>query len=79
MRCAVCREKLSGCLSSARAGQRPSSGYNTKCRICRRCVRTTRSTSPRHSTGGDRTLGARPRVHGKRLRVRAVLGGTEVL
>ena len=41
MRWTVHREKLGGCLSSAQAGQRPSSGYIATCRICIPCVRTT--------------------------------------
>ena len=46
MRSAVRREKLGGCLSSARAGQRPPRGYIAKCRVCKRSVPYTHSTSP---------------------------------
>jgi hypothetical protein len=38
MRWAVCREKLGGCLRSARAGQRPSSGYIAKVTHLKRSV-----------------------------------------
>ena len=44
-RSAVCLEKLSGCLSSARARPRPPRGYIAKCRFCIPCVRTTHATS----------------------------------
>ena len=46
-RSAVCLEKLSGCLSSARARPRPPRGYIAKCRFCIPCVRTTHATSLR--------------------------------
>ena len=42
MRWTVHREKLGGCLSSAQAGQRPSSGYIATCRICMYVKRGTR-------------------------------------
>eukprot|EP00966_Prymnesium_polylepis_P014517 335127-Prymnesium_polylepis.2 len=45
MRWAVCREKLGGCLSSARAGWRSPRGYIAKRRFCIPCVRTTHATS----------------------------------
>eukprot|EP00966_Prymnesium_polylepis_P171080 3954466-Prymnesium_polylepis.1 len=45
MRWTVHREMLVGCLSSAQAGQRPSSGYIATIRICDAFVPTTRVTS----------------------------------
>ena len=59
-RSAVCLEKLGGCLSSARAGQRPPRGYIAKCRICDGSVPTT-CTRVLVSRAGVGVRGARAR------------------